>query len=222
MYTCFNPEITICCMKKGNKYDSRYVNKLFNMVQRYTSRPYDFVCFTDNISGIDGHIRTMPLPYDAEKWWCKMGLYKPAIDGVYTENLLFLDLDVVVVGSIDRIISMKSDFAMAKDYPRKSLHPFDRRQKWGNTSVVKLKIGSQTKIWEKYVNDGCPTTSLFGDQEWIYNNFYGCNDIISENLVKSYKLHKLAGNKKPKCSIVMFHGQPKPHECDGWVKDYWL
>jgi len=213
--------ITICCLKKGVRYRPYYVNKLFDMVRRNITVPYEFVCFTEDIAGIDGHIRTAPLPHDAPKWWGKMGLYKPQIEGVNTEKILFLDLDIVITGSLDPICNYESDFAMAKDYPYHYLPPNDKRQKWGNTSVVLLKVGSQSKIWEAYNQQGCPEVDRFGDQEWIYEQFYGCCDLMPESFVQSYKLHNLAGDKIPDCSVVMFHGTPKPPDCGGWVKELW-
>lgn len=214
--------ITICCLKWGIRYRPYYVNKLANMVKRHTTVPYKFICWTDDPKGIDSHIETAPLPYKAQTWWGKMGLYMPTIPGITTEKILFLDLDSVIVGSLDPIINYKSDFAMAKDYPQDSIHVGDKRQKWGNTSVVLLKVGSQVHIWNRYMEKECPEEERFGDQEWIYKNFYGINDLLPESLVKSYKLHNLEGNKTPDCSVVMFHGTPKPPDCGGWVKEHWI
>ena len=213
--------ITICCLKQGKKYNATYVNRLYNMVSRNMSEPFKFVCFTDNRLGINKEVDMFPLPYNAEGWWGKMGLYKQKIDGVDTEKLLFLDLDVVITGRLEQICNYESDFAMAKDYPYHYLPPNDKRQKWGNTSVVLLKVGSQSKIWEAYNQQGCPEVDRFGDQEWIYEQFYGCCDLMPESFVQSYKLHNLAGDKIPECSVVMFHGTPKPPDCGGWVKRLW-
>ena len=45
-------KVNIICMKWGEKYDSSYVNILYNMVERNLNRPFRFVCFTDNKSGL--------------------------------------------------------------------------------------------------------------------------------------------------------------------------
>lgn len=213
--------ITICCLKQGMKYGAEYVNKLFSMVKRNITIPFDFVCFTDISKGIDSSVRVESLPYNAPYWWGKMGLYKAKIDGVNTEKLLFFDLDVVITGNIDGLCRFESDFACAKDYPYHSLSVYDKRQKWGNTSVLLLTVGSQAKIWETYIKKGCSLNEKFGDQEWINENFYGKCDLIPERFVKSYKLHELAGDEIPDCQVVMFHGRPKPHECGGWVAELW-
>lgn len=213
--------ITICCLKQGKKYNATYVNRLYNMVSRNMSEPFKFVCFTDNRLGINKEVDMFPLPYNAEGWWGKMGLYKQKIDGVDTEKLLFLDLDVVITGRLEPICNYSSDFALAKDYPVYSYNENDVRQKWGNSSVVLLRIGSQVKIWDTFVERGYPQPKRCGDQEFINQVFYGECDLLPEDLVKSYKLHNLAGNEVPDCSVVMFHGTPKPPECGGWVKRLW-
>jgi hypothetical protein len=214
--------ITICCLKKGERYRPYYVNILWNMVRRNVSAtPYDFVCFADDPTGIDARIRTVGLPYDAPKWWGKMGLYMPTVAGIKTERLLFLDLDVVITGPLDDLLNHPSDFAMARDWPSGTWPKGDGRNDDGQSSVVLLKVGSSTRIWERYYQSGMPTADRFGDQEWINRVFHGKMDLLPERFVKSYKLHKLAGDRIPDCSVVMFHGTPKPPDCGGWVKELW-
>ena len=55
-------KVNIICMKWGEKYDSSYVNILYNMVERNLNRPFRFVCFTDNKSGLSSSIESFELP----------------------------------------------------------------------------------------------------------------------------------------------------------------
>jgi predicted O-methyltransferase YrrM len=216
------PETTVCCLKWGTQYGPEYVNILYAMVQRNVQMAgFDFVCLTDNPQGIHPWIRTAPLPYDAPKWWGKMGLYMPIIPGIQTERLLFLDLDVVVTGPLDEMLQYPGDFVMAMDWPSGTYPAENPKSRNGQTSAILLEVGSRTDIWEKYVEAGKPTPSNPGDQEWINDAFPGSMALFPERLVQSYKLHKLAGDALPKCSVVMFHGRPKPPDCGGWVKERW-
>ena len=43
---------TVACMKWGDKYGPEYVNRLYNMVERNTTLPFKFICFTDNADGL--------------------------------------------------------------------------------------------------------------------------------------------------------------------------
>lgn len=91
-------------MKWGDKYGPEYVNRLYNMVERNTTLPFKFICFTDNADGLLPEVSVrplpdMPLPPDKERGWRKLSLFR---DDVGLEGrVLFLDLDVVIVGNID-------------------------------------------------------------------------------------------------------------------------
>jgi predicted O-methyltransferase YrrM len=216
------PETTVCCLKWGTQYGPEYVNILYAMVQRNVQMSgFDFVCFTDNPHGIHPWIRTAPLPYVAPKWWGKMGLYMPTIPGIHTERLLFLDLDVAVIGPLDEMLHYLGDLVMAMDWPSGTWPSGDRKNRNGQTSVTLLKVGARTDIWDKYVAAGKPTYQTPGDQEWINENFPGGMALFPERFVQSYKLHKLQGDVLPRCSVVMFHGEPKQASCGGWVKERW-
>jgi hypothetical protein len=224
--------ITVCCIKAGTKYGVEYVNRLHNMVSRNVhSTPYEFVCFTERElpkSGFNKGIRFAPLPTTYTGWWHKMGLYKAKLPGVYTEKILYIDLDVVVAGELDTLMAYESDFATAKDWPTGSVQKDSVKDKQGNTSVVLLKVGSQAKMWDRFSKDPAGEIKAYignrmgdGDQEWINKAYPECMDLLPEKFVQSYKLHKLQAVPPSDCAIVMFHGTPKPHECGGWVKEFW-
>ncbi|MCK9362138.1 MAG: hypothetical protein M0P74_00825 [Syntrophales bacterium] len=217
------PEITVCCIKWGDKYGPEYVNILASMVRRHVSAvPYEFVCFTDDPKGIDLCVRTEPMPYDGKGWWGKMGLYMNSLPGILTSRILYLDLDVVITGALDDLLRYPSDFAMARDWPTGTWCKRDRREHDGNSSVVLLRVGSAVRIWDRYVLAGQPTNANDGDQEWVNRTFPNLAGLLPERFVQSYKLHHLAGKNPPDCAVVMFHGKPKPPDCDGWVKEYWI
>lgn len=212
---------TVCCIKKGNKYGPEYVNRLYSMVQRHAFyEPWDFVCFTDDTTGIDPWVKTAPLPWDAPGWWGKMGLFRDEIPEIRTRHLLFLDLDVVITGRLDEILSWPSDFAMIRDWPEGQWPDSDRRAKDANSSVILLTVGSHPDIWEKYAEEGFPIAG--GDQDFVNLHFKGAFDLFPDRLMKSYKLHHLENGVPADCRIVMFHGNPKQADIKtGWVPELW-
>lgn len=218
--------ITVCCLKAGDKYGPDYVNRLYNMVQRnIRCVGYDFVCLTEKPEGIYKHIRTAPLPLSVKKfpgWWQKMGYYQEKLEGINTEKVLFLDLDMVITGCMDSMLEMDSSFATSKDWPSGRWPEEDQRDRFGNTSAVLLEVGSRTDIWEQFIKDPKGIMQKWpGDQEWINDTFFASMDLMPESFVQSYKLHKLAGPDIPACTAVMFHGLPKPCDCQDWVKEVW-
>ena len=52
----------ILCMKWGNKYSAEYVNRLYRMVSRHLSLPFEMVCLTDDKTGIYPQIKCYPIP----------------------------------------------------------------------------------------------------------------------------------------------------------------
>ena len=93
-------------MKWGRKYGPHYVNKLYAMVRRHLSGDFDFVCLTDDTNDIRSEVRCLPIPpLDLpagipERGWTKLATFASDLHGL-RGTALFLDLDVVVVGSLD-------------------------------------------------------------------------------------------------------------------------
>jgi len=53
---------TIICINWGTKYGPPYINRLFAMVARNITPPFELVCFTDNSTGIRPEVRCEALP----------------------------------------------------------------------------------------------------------------------------------------------------------------
>lgn len=69
------PHVTVVCVKWGTKYGADYVNKLFRAVRRHATVEMEFVCFTEDAAGIDGEVKTIPLPNSKPAyhgWWHKV------------------------------------------------------------------------------------------------------------------------------------------------------
>ena len=141
----------IVCMKWGTLYPAGYVNKLYGMVRRNIQGPLRFVCLTDDPSGVRSEVECLPCPTVAlqppynNTGWRKIALWASALPGM-DGDWLFLDLDVIVTGSLDDFFS----FA-----PEKS---FVVMQNWtqpgrgiGNTSVFRFRVGQHPYIYDRLV-----------------------------------------------------------------------
>ena len=227
----------VCCLKWGTKYDSSYVNKLYNMVSRNLTIPFEFVCFTDNSSGIDKGIRVEPLPkIPAIGWW-----YKPyflSAELPIHGTLLFLDLDVIVFKNIDNLFSYKpGKFCIIRDFNR-FIRPGWNRM---NSSVFRTETGMHDSHWQNFKrNVALETKRNRGDQDWMFRHITG-HEFWPDEWIQSYKwemrdrndLTKMPNGKrnfnhigipriKNETNIAVFHGEPNPAECmDPWVVDNW-
>lgn len=219
-----SPAVTVVCVKAGPKYSSRYVNILYDMVCRHLSIPHAFVCATDSPTGIRSDITTVNLGEPQLKgWWHKLQLFKPHSHehphpwGL-ADRLLFLDLDIVIVGewgSLDSIALHRPDcdFLMCKDF----VFPLTMN----NSSVMLLTTGSRPEIWRQFsIAHVGWEKRVHGDQEFIHA-LWPDVETLPEGWVVSYRLQ--AKSKPPVGSkIVAFHGYPKPDQIrQGWVLESW-
>lgn len=231
-----NKKNYVVCLKWGNKYSSEYVNRLNNMVARNLTLPYEFVCFTENTSGIDKSIRTEPLPtLPITGWWYKPYFLSNRLP--FRGTLLFLDLDLIVFKNIDSLFSYEpGKFCIIRDFNR-NLRPGWNRM---NSSVFRTEIGQFNNFYNEFEKNSKTTSARYrGDQDWMFK-------VISDykfwpdEWIQSYKWEMRDRNKlkivngkrnfdtienpkiKPNTSVAVFHGDPNPGDClDPWVVDNW-
>jgi hypothetical protein len=222
----------------GDTYHIDYVNRLYSMVCRHTTIPFDFVVYTGpladrpgRLDGLEKGIRTVPvgLPY----WWCTAPFLRPDPPGIDTDSILYLDVDQVIVGSLDALIEYPSDHCYMKDYPAHSCPPGCERHACGSTSLI--RNGAAAKLWDIYVADGMPTwppgkpdpKSRWRLGAETVRNDPGNGivyDLFPEEWVCSYKLQVARFGFPDDCRIVAFHGQPKMVDCthEEFVREHWI
>ena len=113
-------------MKWGAKYGPEYVNRLYNMVAKNIVSPFQFICFTDNSSGLDPSVRALPLPdlgceppLPVSGQWQKLALWSAELFELQG-MALFIDLDSIIVGSLDPYFSYRpeKDVILERDWAR--------------------------------------------------------------------------------------------------------
>lgn len=215
--------LTVACVwwgkQKGNQvtpYGVEYVEKLRNSVARSLTIPHDFVCIT-NLDVPDGVIKVEPpLPQTTGGWWQKVGLFTPGLFD-YSQRVMFLDLDVVITGSLDNIASVQEPFCMIENYGPNKRHAAH------NSSCLVWTPSKQTEnIYTKFSDD--VMKELHGDQCWIWR--VRRNEIwdYPKSWVVSYKYEKHPQWKHANkdTAIVVFHGDPKPHQVrDAGIVQHW-
>lgn len=142
----------VICINWGTKYGVPFINRLYAMVARNITPPFTFTCFTDNRDGLRGEIlcEDLPpldianMPTKTPGIWQKSRLWGPNL-GNLKGPVLFLDLDIVVVGSLDCFFEMEGpdDIVLA----RNQTTPFERL---GQTSVFRFPVGKLVPLQEKF------------------------------------------------------------------------
>jgi hypothetical protein len=224
-----NPDgmLNIVCLKWGNKYPVDYVNRLYRMIAWHMHRPFRFHCLTEDANGLAAGI--IPLPLDTSAglagWWYKLSLFRPDFFGL-SGNILYLDLDLVIVGNIDFLHDLPGDCLIIRNWSRNPM--------W-NSSVMRFKAGGYPQVWQRFMeNPESVMAGCNGDQEWIFKCVPEAANWPAEKIV-SYKkcldskafpwLEKLGlgrlGLRAPAwmdtplpgdAAIVVFHGKPDPED----------
>ena len=100
-------------VKWGTKYDAEYVNKVYKGLKRYTDREFQFICFTDDRTGLNENIVPMDLLENWTGWWGKATIFAKA-HGFDTGLNFFIDLDMIISGSCDDLFNFDGRFALLR------------------------------------------------------------------------------------------------------------
>ncbi|MEO0810058.1 MAG: glycosyltransferase [Pseudomonadota bacterium] len=140
-------QVNIVCMKWGDRYGPEWVNRLYGMVMRNTSWDVRFVCFTDDDRGIRDEVECQPMPevdFDKSlgKYWPKLGLMQKDLGGL-DGMTLYLDVDLIIIDSIDPLLSYPGRFLIIKEWK-------DPHLGYGNSSVVRYFIGQEAAVLDRF------------------------------------------------------------------------
>ena len=229
--------INVICVRVGTLYGPEYVERLRNMVARNITGPYKFYCLTDDPTPIEGvELVVIKNQKYKKQWWHKVHLFDKSHG--FEGRMLYFDLDVVIINSLTRLYDNCGDrFYGIRDFNRK-FNP-----KWNilNSSVMSWMPGHHNHIFDNFMRDKKQAQKLHGDQDWIWQVAKNQICFWPDQWIQSYKwevrdrselLYK--ANKRSfktiredvtahkHCSVLVFHGEPKPHEVkDKIVVDNW-
>jgi hypothetical protein len=145
----------VICINWGTKYGAPFINRLYAMVARNITPPFTFTCFTDNRAGLNPAILCEDLPpLDVERMptntrgiWPKARLWGPTL-GKLRGPVLFLDLDLVIVSSLD--VFFETGRADDVILARNQTTPFERL---GQTSLFRFPVGKLAPLQDKFRSD---------------------------------------------------------------------
>ncbi len=229
--TPISPVYNIICMKWGDKYPADYVNRLYAMVKRNLTLPFQLVCFTEHSEGINPDVEIRPLPSLGlpdnipERGWLKLATFQNPLADL-SGTALFLDLDVVIVDNIDDLFTFDAEFVLCIDEKKKA-------QRIGNSSVYRFEIGKHADVLEYFLNNfdtikkqhrneqaylssqmNMKNTLSFWPQQWCPSFKYHCIPKFPRNFWQEPAISEGA-------KIVLFHGKPEPYEAEKGVSGKW-
>jgi hypothetical protein len=205
----------VCVLRSGGDFDSEYVRKLRDGVARNMTIPYRFVCLSD----CDVPCERIPLKHDWPGWWAKLEIFR------LTGPLLYVDLDTIIVGNLDRVADIPYDFAML-DILEKNL------PRIGNSGAMWMakpfpnvyeRFAEKPEYWIEYHRANAHDRYM-GDQAFISDCFTEIPKLhhALPGFFKAYKYDGCQYKVPAGCSVVCFSGKPRPAQAGGWVKQAWV
>lgn len=217
---------TLLCLKWGARYGSDYVNRLYSMAMRNTSRPLRVVCFTDDPVGIRPEVEIRPLPvFDLPEPmrghpFRRMFIFQSQVEGL-EGNVLHLDLDLLITGSIDAFFDYRPelDFVVSENWTQPG-------QNIGNMSVFRFRVGALTNVWDRFRPDPMAMMDLYRNSQTFVCRTLGKVEFFppawslsfKHSLVPAWPLNFFITPKLPAdARIVAFTGRPDIDEAASGV-----
>ncbi len=223
----------VICINWGTKYGAPFINRLYAMVARNITPPFTFPCFTDNRAGLRAEVlcEDLPpidvqMPVNTKGIWPKSRLWGPRL-GSLRGPVLFLDLDLVIVGSLDAFFEVGSPDDVI--LTRNQNTPLE---KLGQTSLFRFPVGKLLPLQEAFRADpqGIADTYRF-EQRYVTRNAPGGVGFFPRGWVRHFRqdcrwplpLNYVLTPRLPQdARVVIFPGGLLPqHAIDGhWGPAY--
>lgn len=208
----------VVCVYWGDKYDVSYVRRLAAAVRACAQRPVDVFCVSDD-ERVEQWCTRIPSPVAFEGWWQKIGLFDRSVAAVLgVRPVLALDVDVVLRPAFDVLYDYEipqDGLVMCENFGPNKPHCAH------NSSAMMWVGGTCTSIAEDFRAEYMQR--LHGDQCYIWRHHAARIDNWPREVICSYKYDVRGTHGVPAAArLVVFHGDPKPHECsEPWVRKYW-
>lgn len=167
--------LNIVSIKWGNKFTSAHINLLYRSIKANLPIDHNFVCFTDNPSNIDAEIDVRPLWDDFSNIkgnYRKLKLYSKEILSNLDYNVIFLDIDTIVVNDLSNFANLNEN-ALWKS-PSIGGNSFVY-----NTSFVRIFGDEFCSIWDKFKKNPNQLIANANSEGWtgtdqaIVSHLYG-------------------------------------------------
>lgn len=197
------------------------VYALREMIQRWYTKPFRFVCVTDRPQELPGMEAIQlwedcsripsPIGHSYPSCYRRLKVFAPDAGEIFGERLVSMDLDTVIVGDITPLFDRPEDFVIwgESDFPHTT--PYCG-------SLWMLKTGTRPQVWTDFDEQTSPRLAWKAgcrgsDQGWLAY-ILGKKEAVwtRKDGVYSYRKHiAKGGNMLPKdARIVSFHGKEDP------------
>lgn len=204
---------------------SKYVNNLYQGIKKYTTIPFNFICFTNENLILNAGIEKRPFKLVTSKGVLPRMYMFSKEAGLHGSQVLSLDIDLIITGSLDNLLEYDGLFCTRKSWTRGEETLIDG-------DIISFKAGpmNENLFWGPLVQDIEKVEQISGggrERFWVRHVMQTREvdtwDQICPGQVCSYKHHVLPQKKVPSSvRIISCHGHPRPHQIeDKWRLKYW-
>lgn len=223
------PACNVICLKWGTRYPAEYTNRLYRAVKKNLSRPFRFLCVTDDPTGLAEGIEAAGIAsnpgYPDSKWpnlFLKLCLFKDGFADLQGPTL-FCDVDLIIMRNIDCFF----DYKPGKNCIIHNWLPayktiFRKRPHIGNSSFFRFEAGKSNYIYETFLREFAQANdqSLYPTEQAFMTHAMGEVYWWPEEWVRSYKRHcrpcfpfnMVRAPQEPDTKVLVFHGLPDPDQ----------
>ena len=222
--------VNVVCIKYGRYYGAFYVNRLYAGVRKHLSRPFRFVCVTNDATGIRPEVECVPFAENpgvpGRKWpniFSKLTLFKDGFADLSGPTLC-LDIDVLITGPLDKFFDYKpGDFCIIRNWVEFYKRIFRRAPLIGNSSCFRFDAGRSNAVYEFFLRekDDPMKANLFtkGSQKLQTRAMLHAGKVswwprgwvasFKRQCIPPFPLNKFIAPRQPKnASVIAFHGHP--------------
>ena len=149
----------IVCIKYGDKFSYKHVNRLYKMVKRNFKNNFAFYCHTEDPRGINKEIKIIDLPPEWEDYKTEVYPYWVKLQAFFEkptdETTIYFDLDIVIQKDITHLTKYceKDKICIIKAYWKPHFHMTEPK-----APNYDMDLNASVMIWT-------------GDCTWAWNNF---------------------------------------------------
>ncbi|KKN42772.1 hypothetical protein LCGC14_0709820 [marine sediment metagenome] len=207
-----DPGVTVVCvLRSGKDFKPAHVRQLYDGLVRwwpFRTMPFRFEVLSD-VREADNDVplvTPIPLKHNWPGWWSKLELFRPDLD--YLGDILYFDLDTVVVGDLTDIV-LVNQLTMLDDFYNPGML---------GSGLMYLPMDVRHVVWDKWIRDPrTPMMRVRGDQEFIGGAFGYDRPRRWQRLLPGQVISYKADIREPKektmpqdARVVCFHGRPRP------------
>lgn len=207
------------------KFTAMHVNLWAAMVRRHCTLPIELACVTDMPDGIDPSIRIIQPPgfhdgLQTSKWkggrpscYRRLVMFRKDAARIFGKRFVSMDLDVVIGGNIDAILSRKEDLVLCA--------PSQQGSRWRyNGSMIMMTAGCRPHVHDNFTPEEAEIASskfVGSDQAWLgYSLGRGEATWTPEDGVVRW-------GQAERGAMMFFPGHIKPWDAIGnqWVAEHY-